>query len=505
MRRWLLAIIVGSFLVRGAAHADDDRYIVRLRAEATDARRDGAIRALGAVGLQQIDHIPDDNAVVVRLRPEDLFTLAARPDVERVERDGQVRAFLTTNDPFLGQQYSLQGSFSSHVTDAWDTSIGSSEALVAVIDTGADLTHPDLEGSLWTNPREIAGNGRDDDRNGFVDDLHGYDFANRDGDPQDDNGHGTHVTGIVAAVGDNATGVAGVAWGTKVVVVKALRSDGSGFTSELVKSIDYITNLKKRGVPIIAMNLSLGGSSYSSTLLRAIVRARNRDILMIAAAGNSGANNDQTGSYPANFKLDSVVSVGATDSSGQLAGYSNFGPTSVHLAAPGSEILSTFPIAAGLGPVGELSGTSMASPHVAGIIALAAAANPSLSALQLRSILLSTTQPFSSLSGRVITGGLSDANSAVASAVGTQGLPRLTGVVRDSRRKAISGARVQIRSRVTPSVRRVVTTTTDGSYSVSQVQPDRYVVSVRKRGHTFRNASLMASVPGVIRRNFTAR
>lgn len=500
-----LIVSLALFFVTTAARADDDRYIIRLKPEEGSAQSEAVVNSLSAVGLQEIDHLPDDHSVVLRLRAEDLHAVAARTDVAHIERDTKVRAFFQTNDPLLSQQYSLQGPVSSNVTDAWDTTTGSDKALVAVIDTGAKLDHPDLQGALWTNTKEIPGNNKDDDRNGFVDDVHGYDFANKDGRPNDDNGHGTHVTGIVAARGNNGIGVAGVAWGSQVIVVKALQSDGSGYTSDLAKSIDYVTTLKKKGVPVIAMNLSLGGTQYSAALYRAVQRARNQDILVIAAAGNDGADNDRTGSYPANFKIDNVVSVGATDTVGQLASYSNFGASSVHLAAPGSDILSTYTIDTGQGLYKTLSGTSMASPHVAGIVGLISASNLSLSALQVRSILLSTVTSVPALQGAVITGGLTNARAAVQTAVGTAGLTRLIGIVRDARKKPISGVRMAIRSREDPSFRRTINTATDGTYSFSQLQPGKYAVAARKTGRRFRASTVSAVSAGLIRRNFTAR
>lgn len=488
-----------------AARADDDRYIIRFKQDSEATQADAVVNALSAVGLQEIDRLPDDHSVVLRLRAEDVAGVVARADVAHVEVDSKVRAFLQTNDPLLSQQYSLQGQFSSNVTDAWDTTTGSDKALVAVIDTGASLDHPDLQDSIWTNPKEIAGNHKDDDKNGLVDDVHGYDFANKDSRPDDDNGHGTHVTGIIAAGGNNGTGIAGVAWSSKVIVVKALQSDGSGYTSDLAKSIDYVTTLKKKGAPVIAINLSLGGTSYSAALYRAVQRARNQDILVIAAAGNDGADNDSTGSYPANFKIDNVVSVAATDTAGQLASYSNFGASSVHLAAPGSDIISTYPIDTGQGLYKILSGTSMASPHVAGIVSLISAANTSLSALQVRSILLSTITSVAALQGAVITGGMTNARAAVQTAVATAGLTRLVGVVKDTRKKLMSGVKMAIRSRADSNFRRTTSTATDGTYSFSQLPPGKYVVTARKAGKQFRASTVSAASAGVIRRNFTAR
>ena len=499
----LAAVLCGVLSSIQPALADEDRFIVRFAGEENFADRATGVRAVEAAALQQIDVLSTDDSVVVRMERAAARELIGKPGIHYIEVDRRVRAQLRTDDPLLTQQYSLEGAASSNVTSAWDTSVGSPTRLVAVIDSGADLTHPDLAANIWTNPKEIAGNGRDDDRNGFVDDVNGYDFVNKDSVPQDDYGHGSHVAGIVAAVGNNTTGVAGVAWGTKVIVVKALDEGGSGYISDIAKALDYLTDLKRKGVPILSANLSLGGSTYSSALYRAIERARNYDILVMAAAGNTADNNDAEPSYPANFKLDNIVSVAATDENAQLAGYSNYGPGSVHLAAPGSGIVSV--ALQGFYPdlYTSMQGTSMASPHVMGIAALIAAANPNLSALQVRSALLSSVRPLTMLNGLVITGGISDAKQGVAAAVQTAGLTRLFGVVRQGT-KGVSGATVRVRSRSDSNLRWSVRTAKDGSYSASELPIGSYVVSVTKRGLRFRAATFSAKTVGTVTKNFKA-
>lgn len=499
----IAAVLCGVWSAIQPALADQDRFIVRFAGEENFTERTVGVRAVEASALQQIDVLPTDNSVVVRMERDAARALIGKPGIQFIEVDRRVRAQLSTDDPLLSQQYSLEGAASSNVTSAWDTSVGSPTRLVAVIDSGADLTHPDLGANIWTNPNEIPGNGRDDDRNGYVDDVNGYDFVNKDSSPQDDYGHGSHVAGIVAAVGNNAAGVAGVAWGTKVVVVKALDDSGSGYISDIAKALDYLTDLKRKGVPILAANLSLGGGTYSSALYRAIARARNYDILVIAAAGNTADNNDTEPSYPANFKLDNIISVAATDESALLAGYSNYGPGSVHLAAPGSGIVNV--ALRGFYPdlYTSMQGTSMASPHVMGIAALIAAANPTLSALQVRSVLLSTVRPLTMLGGLVITGGISDANQGVATALQTVGLTRLFGVVRQGS-KGISGVSVRVRSRSDSNVRRTARTAKDGSYSVSELSVGTYTVTAAKRGIRFRAAIFSAKTSGTITKNFRA-
>jgi len=202
--KWALsvaAVLCGALCVTPPAFADEDRFIVRFKGEVNSAERQAGIRAVQAAALQQIGILPVDESVILRMRREDARALIGKPGIEYIEVDRAVRARLQTDDPLLSQQYSLEGAASGNVTTAWDTSVGSPTKLVAVIDSGADLTHPDLAANIWVNPKEIPGNGRDDDRNGYKDDVNGYDFVNKDSVPQDDYGHGSHVAGIAAAVG----------------------------------------------------------------------------------------------------------------------------------------------------------------------------------------------------------------------------------------------------------------------------------------------------------------
>ena len=217
---------------------------------------------------------------------------------------------------------------------------------MAVIDSGIDFTHEDLQGNIWSNPGEVAGNGVDDDTNGYIDDIRGYDFGSDEGDsdPTDENGHGTHVSGIIAATGNNGLGVIGVAWNTAVIPVKCLDDKGLGFISYVVNALDYVSTLKDQGHPIAVVNMSLGTDEYSEALTRAVQRASSRGIVLVAAAGNdNGQNNDDSPSYPANTKSPNVISVAATDRVGALASFSNVGPKTVDVAAPGADILSTSP------------------------------------------------------------------------------------------------------------------------------------------------------------------
>ena len=344
---------------------------------------------------------------------------AGSPLVSYVEPDFVIAPAAIPNDPSFGSLWGLNnGGQSGGVADAdidapeaWDTTTGSRSVVIAVVDTGVDYTHRDLAANAWRNPGEIAGDGLDNDGNGFVDDVVGWDFANRDADPMDDNGHGTHVAGTIGAVGSNGTGVVGVNWQVSIMPLKFLTGSGSGSTSGAIGAINYATRMRRDfGVNVVATNNSWGGGGFSASLRDAIAAGGRAGILFVAAAGNDGTDNDVTPQYPSNYAGDAVISVAATDRSNLLASFSNFGATSVDVAAPGAGITSTLPG----NRYGSYSGTSMATPHVTGVVGLLAAANPAATATQIRAAILSTTTPVAGLAGKMTTGGLVNAAAAVA-------------------------------------------------------------------------------------------
>ena len=359
---------------------------------------------------------------------DDMVAWASRTaGVESVEPDVIIASATVPNDPSFGRLWGLDNTGQSggvagadiDATRAWDVSTGSRSVVVAVIDTGVDYRHADLAANMWRNPGEVAGNGIDDDRNGFVDDVHGWDFANGDGDPFDDEGHGTHVAGTIGAVGNNGVGVTGVNWAVSIMALKFLGSDGSGSTSDAIAAINYATRMRRDfGVNVVATNNSWGGGGSSAALRRAIQAGGDAGILFVAAAGNEGVNNDVTPSYPANDTSTAVIAVAATDRSNRLASFSNYGATSVDLAAPGAAIYSTVP---GNG-YASYSGTSMATPHVTGAVALLAAANPQATSAAIRTAILDGATRVSTLTGRVATGGVLDVAAALT-ALGTGTLP----------------------------------------------------------------------------------
>ncbi|HEY3215837.1 MAG TPA: S8 family serine peptidase [Candidatus Eisenbacteria bacterium] len=379
--------------------------VVRYRANAHASDR-AAVR--GRVGGRLLRDLRFLNAEHLRIEglsvAEAIGRLRQHPLVEYAEPNFQLHALVVPNDPLFPQMYNLENTGQTsgtpgadiHATQAWDLFTGDPELRVGVIDTGVDYTHPDLAANIWTNPGEIAGNGIDDDRNGYIDDVHGYDFANNDGDPFDDHGHGTHVSGTIAAVGDNGVGLAGVNWRARIVGIKFLDAGGSGSTAGAIAAIGYAI---ATGVRLT--NNSWGGGGYSQGLLDAINAAGAAGQLFVAAAGNSGTDNDALPEYPASFDSPYILSVAATDHNDELATFSNFGAASVDLGAPGVSILSTLPG----GAYGFLSGTSMATPHVTGAAAFVLGFFPTMPALQVKSQILSNVDPLASLAGRVASGG----------------------------------------------------------------------------------------------------
>ena len=325
----------------------------------------------------------------------------------KCERDKLVKAMYIPNDPLLPQQWGVRDI---SLLKAWNYTTGSHKVVVAVLDTGIDYNHPDLKANIWVNTKEIPNNGIDDDGNGYVDDYYGYNFYNNSSKVLDDDGHGTHCAGIIAGVINNSLGVAGVA-NVKIMDLKVLNASGYGYDSEIARAIVYATD---NGANIISM--SLGGPSYTAALEEACQYAWNHGVLLVAAAGNSGSNEVD---YPAAF--NTVIAVGAVNSNNSLAWFSNYGPN-LELVAPGVNILSTFPRY----PVylsitenctlnyTELSGTSMATPFVAGVAALLKSYNYSLTNAEIRRILDETARDLGSLGRDEYFGyGLVNATAAI--------------------------------------------------------------------------------------------
>ncbi len=280
--------------------------------------------------------------------------------------------------------------------EAWRYSTGSDRVIVAVMDSGLDYTHRDLAANVWRNPKEQP-NGKDDDGNGIVDDLHGINLCKGEpaGDPRDDLGHGTHVAGTIAAMGNNRHDVTGMAWRAQVMAVKFLCRDASGTTADAIRGIEYAL---ANGAQII--NMSWGGPGRSRALEETIKEADRQGVLVVAAAGNEGLDIDQFPQYPSRFQVPNVLAVGASDPTDHLASFSNWGKQFVHLAAPGVSILSTLPG----NKVTFYNGTSMAAPYVAGCAALLKAQRPASSGTELKAALMQSGDVVAGLDGRVNSG-----------------------------------------------------------------------------------------------------
>jgi subtilisin family serine protease len=362
-----------------------------------------------------------------------LDLLNADPRVAYAQPSWIYHALNTPDDPSFSAQWNMDQSNDADIDapEAWDTATDASAAVVAVIDTGVQYDHPDLAANMWVNPGEIPGNGIDDDNNGWVDDVYGADIVNGDGDPMDDFFHGTHCAGIIGAVGNNATGVAGVCWTARIMAVKFLDNTGSGDTADAISALQYADMMGAR----VTSN-SWGGYGTDQALHDAIGAAGDDGLLFCAAAGNNSLDIDGNNWLPGGFDLDCIVDVAATDSNDNLAWFSNYGAVGVDLGAPGDSIYSTF-----LGSTyAYLSGTSMACPHVAGVATMLFAQSGTTSFPLVKAWILDSVDPLSSLSGITVTGGrLNFANALAtmcptpASATnygagypGTLGIPGLT-------------------------------------------------------------------------------
>jgi subtilisin family serine protease len=320
------------------------------------------------------------------------------------------------NDPLLGEQWALintgqrEGKTKADISalQAWlQKTTGSEKIVVAVLDSGVDYTHRDLMGNMWLRPARLSP--YRDAQLGTIDDQHGYNAVENNGDPMDDNGHGTHCAGIIGAEGNNGEGITGVNWKIQIMPLKFLGAGGSGTTKDAIEAINYAIERKKSGVNLRIISASWGSTQRSRGLEDAIRRAGEEGILFVAAAGNSSVNNDRSPHFPSSYPLPNVVSVAALDRRDELASFSNYGLKSVHIAAPGKEILSTWLD----GDYEEHSGTSMATPVVSGVAALMLASEPDLSMEKLRERLLGSVDKLDALSGKIASGGRINAARAL--------------------------------------------------------------------------------------------
>ena len=427
-RGWLLSAVGASLLFSYSAQANDSipgEYIVQLRSAPAAFAVNQLSRALNGevVGFLRKD------LVLIRKdlsrNPQGVLEeLNASQLVEYAEPNYLYSINKAANDTNYEKLWGLANigakdasgkpgvvGLDINAEKAWDVTTGSTNVVVAVIDTGVDYTHPDLKNNAWVNEAEASGKaGVDDDLNGYVDDVHGYDFANNSGKVIDDHGHGTHCAGTIGGEGNNSNGVAGVNWNVRLMGLKFMTKEGSGSLANAILSIDYA---RKNGAHILSN--SWGGGSFSVALEKAIKDANDAGILFVAAAGNSTQNTDNRPSYPASYEVDNVISVAAVDNRGKFGIFSNYGAKTVHVAAPGVNIYSTFP-----GGYKTLSGTSMAAPHVAGVAALLLANENCKTGKceayvpkEIRTRLIETSRPLADLNGGVVSGGIIDAHAAL--------------------------------------------------------------------------------------------
>jgi subtilisin family serine protease len=411
-----------DFSVIGPDEYKADELIVRFRADSTGHERSVAdrnqilsgygcsvvrdFRIVDGLSLVCLNEIMTVQEAVVVLNDVDEI-LYAEPNY-RIRIDATI-----PNDTRFDELWGMHNTGQSggvvdadiDAPQAWDIATGNWQVIVAVIDTGVDYNHVDLAGNMWVNEAEANGTGGvDDDGNGYIDDIYGYDFCNDDSNPMDDHYHGTHCAGTVGAVGNNGQGVAGVCWDVRIMAIKFLDSGGSGWTDDAIDCVEYATLMGAN-----VMSNSWGGGSYNEGLKEAIDKAGQAGILFVAAAGNDSANNDTYPHYPSSYTSANVIAVLSTDKYDEMSDFSNYGPVSVDLGAPGSSILSCEPY----NQYGYHNGTSMAAPHVAGACALLWSVNPMLAQTEVKEILLSTVDELDDLSNRCVSDGRLNVYNAI--------------------------------------------------------------------------------------------
>ena len=392
---------------------DDIRNIA---ARKNDLMEDEIESVKGLVSIDDLDNADADEVAAQYSAMSDLVEYAQPnyeirldpPGSEASRRDLVFRQSAgKPNDPQFDQQWALNNVGQDGGTDradidaleAWLKTHGSEKVVVAVLDSGVDYTHKDLVSNIWMRPDNLPQYA--DDELGTFDDTHGFDADANAPDPMDDNGHGTHCAGIIGAEGDNNEGIAGVNWNVTIMPLKFLGRGGFGTTKNAIEAINYAIDRKQKGVNVRVINASWGSTQYSRALEDAIRAAGEQGILFVAAAGNSATDNDKRAHYPSNYDLPNVISVAAVDRKDTLTSFSNYGIKTVHIAAPGRDILSTWLNDS----YREASGTSMAAPQVSGVAALILASEPNLSVEKLKERILSTADKMSALDGKVATGG----------------------------------------------------------------------------------------------------
>ena len=502
VERWAaLPVWLRRSLIDMESHAyHPRRLLVKVSAKADDAARKDLLSridakpgpSLGTGPSEEMDRwilaeLPDDAVV-----EEALLALVPAGDVvETAQPDWAIEADRTPNDTYYGYfLYGLNNTGQSGGTrdadidapEAWDLTTGTN-VVVGIIDTGIDWNHPDLAGNIWTNAAEVSGvSGVDDDANGYVDDLRGWDFVNNDNNPFDDNGHGTHVSGTVAGTGNNVLGVVGVCWRARLMGLKFLSAGGSGYDSDAIRAIRYATRNGAR-----VTNNSWGGGGSSQAEYDAIAEADAAGVLFVAAAGNSGTNNDSSPHYPSSFTNPNLIAVASTDRYDLKSSFSNYGATSVDLGAPGSAIYSTYPGSR----YASLSGTSMATPHVTGACALLWSYAPTRTHAQVRTAIFSGVDAKASMAGRTATGGRLNVYRSLLSIGSSPSLHSISGTVRQGG-SPLSGVTVTLSGAASATA----TTGSTGTYTFAGLADGAYTVTPSRLNFTFAPVSIAVALAG---------
>ena len=398
--------------------------IEKLTAKFNDRVEDRLELVNGLVAIDDLDNADPAEVAAHYARMTDLVEYAHEnfiieadiPDFTPVNDGHDMPRPNSPNDPHFADQWGLSndgrngGKKGADIAalSAWSKTKGSEDVVVAVLDTGVDYTHPDLVANMWVRPDSVPQ--YSDAQLGVINDLYGFSAGDNMADPMDDNGHGTHCAGIIGAEGDNGIGIAGINWNVKIMPLKFLGRGGFGSTKDAIEAINYAIDRKQNGVNVRVISASWGSTMRSKALEDAIRAAGENGILFVAAAGNSSTDNDRRPHFPSNYDLPNVISVAALDNGDLLASFSNYGSKSVHVAAPGKAIVSTWL----KGSYREASGTSMATPHVAGLAALIIANEPDITMAELRKRILDSVDPLDILNGRIFSAGRINADRALS-------------------------------------------------------------------------------------------